>query len=72
MGPPAGEGAAVAGPGAFALVKRLAGRGHAQDIARDPAPLRYVGVPPASSLHRGSSAGRPNATAIGHPDPAGR
>ena len=39
----------VAGLGPFALVRRSAGQGHARSLARDPAPLRYVGVRPIDS-----------------------
>ena len=49
MGPPGGEGASGAGLGPFALVRTLAGQGHGQKPARDPAPLRYVGVRPIDS-----------------------
>ena len=56
----------------FTLVRTLAGQGHAQKPARDPAPLRYVGVPPTSqlgwtpALHEGIPRG------MGAPSPTGR
>ena len=38
----------------------LRGAGSRAKTARDPAPLRYVGVPPASPLGRGSDTARPS------------
>src|SRR5215217_555089 len=66
MGPSGGEGAVDAGLGLFMLVRRSAGQGHGHKPARDPAPLRYVGVRPRnrspvdgppSSAHSGQNHG---------------
>src|SRR5215211_7725560 len=67
MGPSGGEGVVITGLRLFALVRRSAGQGHAPKTARDPAPLRYVGVRPIdsapvdgppSSAHSGRNRGR--------------
>jgi hypothetical protein len=60
------------GRGPFALVRTARGAGSRAKIARDPAPLRYVGVPPASPLAgvRTLYAGMPLET--GSPRPAAR
>jgi hypothetical protein len=44
-----GGGPVGTSPGLFALVRRSAGQDHGEKTARNPAPLRYVGVRPIDS-----------------------
>ncbi len=52
MGPPGGGGLGEGRHRPVALVRWLSGAGSRAKSARDPAPLRYVGVPPTCRLGR--------------------
>jgi len=56
----------------FALVSPLSGAGSRAKSARDPAPLRYVGVPPTSRLGRTQTLDEGIQVETGSPAPAGR
>ena len=62
----------TAGIGPFALVRWLSGAGSRAKSARDPAPLRYVGVPPTCQLGRTPTPDEGIQVETGEPAPGGR